>query len=482
MKNESHDARRPWNGSGANGRTIMSYIFYDTETTGKVTAFDQILQFAAIKTDAELNVLDTFDVRCRLLPYIVPSRGALLVTGTTVADITTCPLSHFEMMRQVHAKMHRWSQGGSVFVGWNSMKFDETLVRQAYYQSLLPVYQTNTIGNGRADMMRMAQVVFACAPNVLAVPVTAEGKRAFKLGLMAAANNVGLNNAHDALADTNATLGIAKLIRQRAPALWDALMANARKSGPLRLLRSEPFMLLSEHFGNPFNSIVTPLAANASNANEVALFDLQFDPAPYLGAVDADLREAIDGTTKVIRRVSINAQPGLLPVDHAPDEVQGGRQSLETYQARVQAIREHPEFCRRISRLLAARYADQAESAFVEQRIYSGFPSNADQTRMHAFHSQGWEDRVGIIQEIEDERYRQIAQRIVAVERPDLLTDTQRQRWQSWRRERFLTNEKVPWMTVASALDEFADVSQDATPAQQTQLSDLERFLNGLGR
>jgi hypothetical protein len=46
MKNESHDARRPWNGSGANGRTIMSYIFYDTETTGKVTAFDQILQFA----------------------------------------------------------------------------------------------------------------------------------------------------------------------------------------------------------------------------------------------------------------------------------------------------------------------------------------------------------------------------------------------------------------------------------------------------
>ena len=118
----------------ASGRTIMTYIFYDTETTGKVTAFDQILQFAAIKTDAELNVLDTFDVRCRLLPYIVPSPGALLVTGTTVADITTCPLSHFEMMRLVHAKMHRWSEGGAIFVGWNSMKFDETLLRQAYYQ------------------------------------------------------------------------------------------------------------------------------------------------------------------------------------------------------------------------------------------------------------------------------------------------------------------------------------------------------------
>src|SRR5664279_1316800 len=457
----------------------MAYIFYDTETTGTNTAFDQILQFAAIKTDDELNVLDTFNVRCRLLPYVVPAPGALLVPGTTVADITTCPLSHFEMMRQVHAKMYRWSQGGAVFVGWNSMRFDETLLRQAYYQTLLPIYQTNTNGNGRACMMRMAA---ACAPNTLAVPLTAEGKRTFKLALMAAANDVALENAHDALADTSATLGIARLIRQRAPALWDALMANARKSGPLRLLQSEPFMLLSEYYGNSFNSMVTPIATNSSNANEWALFDLQFDPAQYLDANDADLREAIDGTTKVIRRVSINAQPGLLPFDYAPDDVWGGRQSLETYQARAQAIRGHAEFRRHISRLLAARYEDQVEPAHVEQRIYSGFPSNADQTRMHSFHAQDWEDRIGIIQEIEDERYRQIAQRIVAIERPDLLTDAQRQRWESWRRERFLTNEKVPWMTVASALEELADVSQDATPAQQAQLADLEHFLNGLGR
>jgi len=105
-----------------------------------------------------------------------------------------------------------------------------------------------------------------------------------------------------------------------------------------------------------------------------------------------------------------------------------------------------------------------------------------DQTRMHAFHGQGWHDRVGIIPEIEDPRYRQIGQRLIAVERPDLLTDAQRQRWESWRRERFLTNEKVPWMTVASALEELADASQDATPAQQAQLADLERFLKGLGR
>ena len=96
-------------------------------------------------------------------------------------------------------------------------------------------------------------------------------------------------------------------------------------------------------------------------------------------------------------RDRINAQPGLLPIGFAPDDVQGGRQSLETYQARAQAIRDHAEFRRRISRLLAARFEDQVEPAHVEQRIYSGFASNADLARMHSFHvhAQDWEDRAG---------------------------------------------------------------------------------------
>ena len=47
---EDEDTRFEWSrGSG------MPFVFYDTETTGTDTDFDQILQFAAIKTDDELN-------------------------------------------------------------------------------------------------------------------------------------------------------------------------------------------------------------------------------------------------------------------------------------------------------------------------------------------------------------------------------------------------------------------------------------------
>jgi hypothetical protein len=53
----------------------MSFIFYDTETTGTEIFFDQILQFAAIQTDAELKEIDRFEIRCRLLPHVVSAHA-----------------------------------------------------------------------------------------------------------------------------------------------------------------------------------------------------------------------------------------------------------------------------------------------------------------------------------------------------------------------------------------------------------------------
>jgi exodeoxyribonuclease I len=460
----------------------MSYIFYDTETTGTRASFDQILQFAAIKTDVDLRILDTFNVRCRLLPHVVPSPGALLVTGVTVAHITSAPLSHFEMMRQVRTKMDKWSRDGAVFIGWNSMRFDETLLRQAYYQTLLPVYQTNTNGNGRADLMRIVQVVSCCAPNILAVPMRADGKTTFKLGLVAEANDIALANAHDALADTEATILIARVVKERAPVLWDAMMTNARKNGPLNLIANHHILTLNENvFGNQYNFVVAPITANSNNTAEWGMFDLQYDPLAYLEMTDNDLSAAIGGKVKAIRRVSVNAHPALLPVEFAPADVRGGRLPLEIYQARARLVQEHSTFRQRVARLLAARYEDRPASVHIEERIYDCFPSNPNQSRMEAFHLQSWERRVDIIRTIDDDRYRQLGQRIVAAERPDLLTSDQRSRWDSWRRERFFADGDLPWLTVPRALEELEDLARDAQPAQQAQLGELRHFLNGLG-
>ena len=117
----------------------MPYVFYDTETTGTETAFDQILQFAVIRTDDDLNELGHLNIRCRLLPHIVPSPGALRATSVTPAMLTDPALpSHYEAIRQIRAKLLEWSP--ATFIGFNSLEFDEPLLRQALFQTLHPAY------------------------------------------------------------------------------------------------------------------------------------------------------------------------------------------------------------------------------------------------------------------------------------------------------------------------------------------------------
>jgi len=49
----------------------LSFVFFETETTGLKHGFDEIVRLAAIRTDANVNEIDRFEARSRLLPHVV---------------------------------------------------------------------------------------------------------------------------------------------------------------------------------------------------------------------------------------------------------------------------------------------------------------------------------------------------------------------------------------------------------------------------
>ena len=152
----------------------MALVFYDTETTGTDPFFDQILQFAAIKTDEQFNELDRFEIRCRLLPHVVPHPMAMLVTGVTAEMLTDTSLpTHYEMMCAIKQKLEEWSP--AIFIGYNSLRFDEAMLRSAFYQNLLPIYLTNTNGNGRTDALQLMQASTIFSPGTLTIPLNEKG-------------------------------------------------------------------------------------------------------------------------------------------------------------------------------------------------------------------------------------------------------------------------------------------------------------------
>ncbi len=68
------------------------------------------------------------------------------------------------------------------------------------------------------------------APNAITVPINHNERPTLKLDMLASVNGFTHENAHDALANVETTIYLARFIRDRAPAVWDSLMPLVNKS------------------------------------------------------------------------------------------------------------------------------------------------------------------------------------------------------------------------------------------------------------
>lgn len=459
----------------------MSFIFYDTETTGIETYYDQILQFAAIVTDDDLNEQDSIDIRCRRLPWVVPAPGALLVTGVTPQIIEEENRSHYDMIGEVETWLR--DKGKSTFLGYNSVRFDETLLRQALYQNLRSVYLTNTGGNTRGDVMTIAQALSTYAPDAIEIPVDARGRTVFRLGDLARKNGINFSaeDAHDALADVRATMDLARFMRDGAPEVWAQMIRNTQKAYLAAFLEeNDIFNQTFFFFNKPYTYVMTKAAINLTNNSEYAVFDLNEDPNDYLDCdVDA-LLGVLNQSPKVIRTTRINSQPIIMPFDMEPNEMRGERLPLEVYQERAALIHESAPFQQRLGEAMVRRYEDAEVSPYVEGRIYDGFAPPQDQNLMNQFHERPWEERLEICNQIEDERFVELGHRLIYAERPDVLPHDLRHEIQNAIAERVASEKDVPWTTVQKALQEANDLKR-REPEQTEELDAIIEFLTELG-
>ena len=458
----------------------MPYVFYDTETTGTETTFDQILQFAAIRTDDDLNELERFEIRCRLLPHIIPSPTALRVTRVTPAMLTDPDLpSHYEMIRQIRDKLLQWSP--ATFIGFNSMSFDENLLRQALFQTLHPPYLTNTNGNARSDVLRMAYAASVYTPDAMAVPSDDSDRQVFRLEELAPANGCNHEAAHEAMADVMATIYMARLIRDRAPVIWKAMDGATTKDAVKNYVATESLFSLTEnYFGRIYSWLVTPCGQNPQDAGQLAVFDLFFDPDDYRSLSVENLVSVLNASPKVIRSLRTNRQPIMMPAGNAPAGTKALQIPPDERRRRVEVIQRDPDFQARVGQAQARRFADEDPPAYVEQRIYDSFPNAADEARMEQFHQADWGDRSALAAQIEDPSISEFARRLIYFESPEMLTDAQSAELSAWMANRVLTEDEiVPWMTVRKALRETDALLQNASGEEAILLSQVKDFLHG---
>jgi exodeoxyribonuclease-1 len=457
----------------------MAYVFYDTETTGSDTFYDQILQFAAVRTDNELNEVERFEIRCRIQPHILPAPGAILVTGVTLEQLSDPVLpSHFEMVVTIHEKLSAWSP--AVFAGYNSLEFDEDLLRQAFYQSLLPPFLTNTNGSSRLDIMRLALAVHEFEPGRLEIPQRADGAATFKLDRLAPANGFLHPNAHDALADVEATIFLAQLMRERAPWLWDHLLRMGQKAEAVRHAREAPVRLYTDFpYNKPNHWLVSAIALDPENSGSVIAFNLAHDPAELLSVGDDSLRKWAATKPKPLRTIKANSSPILLDIEMARDRADLMKIGEAEIIRRAQLLQSSPELRHRLLKAYVATRQVYEGSPMIEEQIYRDFPRSSDTALMREFHRASWPGRSEIAEQFEDDRYRRIARRIVFNHRPDLLPAETCKVFSSAIARRWLTEGKPRWFTIGRALGEIEERREGSSYEEALLLEGMEAYFSG---
>src|SRR5687768_10703334 len=253
-------------------------LWYDLETFGRDPRRSRIAQFAAIRTDLALQpVGEPISLFCRPADDLLPSPQATLITGITPQRAQAEGVVEAEFIGRIADEM---SQPGTCSIGYNSLRFDDEFVRCGLYRCFHDPYEREwKHGNSRWDLLDVLRLAHALRPDGVHWPPRGDGATSFRLEDLAAANGVRDGDAHEALSDVRATLGMARRLRDAQPRLWEwafAQRGKAQAGALLDVAGMTPVLHVSSRYpaAQRCASLVVPVARHPRIATRVIVAGL----------------------------------------------------------------------------------------------------------------------------------------------------------------------------------------------------------------
>lgn len=433
-----------------------SFLFYDLETFGSDPRTTRIAQFAAIRTDSELRqVEEPISIFVKPADDLLPSPGATLVTGITPQQAERDGMTEAAAMGLIFEEM---SRPETCSLGYNSLRFDDEFIRHGLFRNFYDPYEREWRGgNSRWDLLDVFRFAHALRPEGLVWPKREDGATSFKLEHLADANQCREGDAHEALSDVRALIALARKLKDAQPRLWDyalQLRDKRRAAALLDVVAMTPVVHVSQRF--PASRLcaapVIPLARHPHIDNRVLVFDLGQDPADLL-ALDAEaiaarlyVRSADlpEGTERIgLKEIHLNRCPAIAAWDHLrPADLE--RLCIDPAQAleRAERIRAAgPALAAKVRQVFSRER--QHGPSDVDAGLYDGFIGESDkrlfpQVRSTPPEALGRQDFP-----FRDPRLPELLFRYRARNHPLTLTLDERLRWDAYRRERLMDDNRL---------------------------------------
>ncbi|MEN5062000.1 exodeoxyribonuclease I [Luteimonas sp. TWI1416] len=426
-----------------------SFLFYDLETFGADPRRSRIAQFAAIRTDADLvQIEDPIDFFVRPADDLLPSPVATLITGITPQQAQRDGMTEAEAFARIFEEMAR---PRTCTLGYNSLRFDDEFVRFGLFRNFHDPYEREWRGgNCRWDLLDVMRLWHALRPEGLVWPMRDDGATSFKLEHLALANDVRTGDAHEALSDVRALIGLARRMRSAQPRLWDyaaKLRDKRHAAAMLDPVAMTPVLHVSQRY--PASRLcaapVLPLARHPTIDSRIVVFDLDAEPDALLD-LDADTIAARvfvrgadlpEGIARIpLKEVHSNRCPALVAWSHLRAE-DFARLSIDPalVERRAAQLRAAgPALAAKIRAVFATERAHGPSDA--DGSLYDGFLGDGDRRRVARVRATPPTQLHGADFGFEDPRLDELLFRYRARNWPDTLSPDERHRWDEYRRLR----------------------------------------------
>ena len=423
-------------------------LWYDYETTGTDPVRDRPVQFAALRTDMDLRPLgEPSTLYCAPAPDVLPHPEACLITGLAPQDAERAGTIEAEFAGAVHELM---AEPGTCSTGYNSIRFDDEVNRNLFYRNFFDPYEHAwKSGNARWDVMDLARACYALRPQGIEWPADDNGVPSFKLDRLAPANHLQQERAHDALSDVAATLGLARLLRERQPRLygWHFALRDKKKAAAM-LAAATPEMQPLLHVSGRYPpargclAMVAPIAEHPERPGTFIVADLGIDADSWVDLDSDDLAERMfsrrvdlpDGLERPpLKEVHGNKSPFLAPLSVLRGtDTRRIALDLDACGRNQERIRASDGLGDRIRRAFASRAERWPERKDPECMLHAGFPSPADKRRFNTVRTTP-PGRLGETDfGFDDPRYTELLFRYRARNWPDSLDAGERARWRAF--------------------------------------------------
>jgi exodeoxyribonuclease-1 len=472
-----------------------TFLWHDYETFGVVPRRDRPAQFAAIRTDAELNEIgEPIMVFCQPANDFLPDPTSCLITGITPQQCLAQGIPEHKFAAVIE---RAFSQPGTIGVGYNTIRFDDEVTRFLFWRNLIDPYAREWQNQcGRWDLLDVVRMTYALRPEGIVWPTHDNGKPSFKLEHLTAANGLVHEAAHDALSDVRATIALARLIRERQPKLFDFCLALHKKDRVadeigmhLAPALRQPFLHVSGMFPAERGclGLVWPLGNHPTNKNELIVWDCSHDPAELFGLDAETIRlrlftraEALpEGVARLpIKSIHINKSPMLVSNLKTLRPEMAERWGLDVEQAlqHAQAAAAGPDMAAIWETVF---YRPPGEPADVDEDLYGGFISNTDRRLLDSLRREAPAKLATMAPHFQDDRLQELLFRYRARNFPDTLSEQEFEHWERHRAARFYEGEGGA-RTLDQLLGELDTLAESADARAEQILSALSDYAESI--